>query len=568
MNNSIAYLDVPFEERKNASFLGAKYDSKRKSWYATTDSQGYDELIKYYGSVDFTLQRWLEDNANKIKKPIQAGNTVYKPKPHQIVAGRKILESWKLGSQGFLISDGTGTGKTISTLYGTSLIAKSMHKTPMNPMKVLIVCPKAVIPSWRQTLRSYPQAVILRPLIINYQSLNKLISAPESAAKAKSIRVKNRRTARSGKPRIKFDLIIFDEEQYLKNYNKSAVSLAAATISNISSSYSRGKSPFVISSTATPGTNPLELAMMSPWLSRLIDSREQRYIPPSQWGKFLQARGFTITGKSTSLSWRGSEKSMNDDVHTIAKALEKDNAPYIMRNPSDIDGWPEQQIIAIPIDIGASGMIQYKLAWNEFRTQMLLAKKTGDTQSPLVAALRFRQKSSILKAKSIADFAIENVKSGKQVFIGCEFMDTIEVLGREFSKSRIPYVEYSGRNESTREQCKLDFQHGKAKVILCTVVAGQSFQSGEILSDGTRATDADRITIIADVRNRVIDTYQQMGRCHRDGKNSVCYCPYADGTIDLKVINTFINKMRHMDIMLTNYNGSDYLDSIMEDINK
>ena len=208
--NNIAYLDVPFEERKKASFLGAKYDSKKKSWYATTDSQGYDELIKYYGSVDFTLQRWLEDDANKIRKPIQAGNTVYKPKPHQIVAGRRILESWKHGSQGFLIADGTGTGKTISTLYGASLIAKSMHKTPMNPMKVLIVCPKAVIPSWRQTLRSYPQAVILRPLIINYQSLNKLISAPESAAKAKSVRVKNRRTARSGKPRIKFDLIIFD----------------------------------------------------------------------------------------------------------------------------------------------------------------------------------------------------------------------------------------------------------------------------------------------------------------------------------------------------------------------
>jgi hypothetical protein len=564
----ILYLDVPFEDRKIASYLGARYDKNKKTWYATSDAKGYQELSEKYGSTDYSMQRWLEDDENGVIKPAVMGNNVYKPKPHQVLAGKRILSSWKQSYQGFLIADGTGTGKTLSSLYGTSLIANAMGRNPVKRLNVLIVCPKAVIPSWRQTLRSYPQSIVLRPLIINYQSLNKLIAAPASASSAKTRRTKNRRIARSGRSKIAFDVIIFDEEQYLKNYNKSAVSLAAATISDIHSSYRKGKSPFVISSTATPGTNPLELAMMSPWLSRLLDDTNTQYIPPEKWGTYLQQHHFSIRGKGMDVSWRGDEHALKNDVHTIAKALERKDAPYIMRNPSDLAGWPEQQIIAIPVDIGTVGMMQYRLAWNEFRGEMLLAKKNGDTKSPLVAALRFRQKSSILKAKSISEFAIENVKAGKQVFIGCEFMDTIEILGREFEKARIPCVEYSGRNEKEREQCKLDFQHGKAKIILCTVVAGQSFQSGEILSDGTKATGAERITIIADVRNRVIDTSQQMGRCHRDGQNSICYFPYADGTIDIKVINTFINKISNMDIMLTNYKGSDYLDSIMEGINK
>lgn len=557
-----AFLDVPYEERNQAKFLGAKYSPKLRTWFVMSGDSNHDRLVGMYGSQDFTFQRWMEDDRNGVPRPIRPGGSIFKPKPHQVEAGRRILEAWRHGSQGFLISDGTGLGKTLSALYGAELIAKDM-KPKGGRLNLLIVCPKAVIPSWRQTIRSYPPAMNIRALIINYQSLNKLIKPPASAKKAKTVRTRNRRTARDGTSLIRFDVIIFDEEQYLKNYGNSAMSLAAGTIADLKTAYRKGASPFVISSTATPGTNPLEFAVMSPWLSRLVEPGSRSYVPPGKWGSFLASHGFSITGKGSDLYWRGPDKALERDVRTIGRALARPGAPYIMRTSSDIAGWPEQQIIPVPMDIGAQGLVQYGMAWNEFRDEYRLAKRRQDKQSPLVAALRFRQKSSIIKAASIAEFAIESVHSGKQVFIGCEFVETMDIIERSLDKARIRWCEYSGRRQPERDRMRLDFQTGRAKVVLCTSVEGVSFHAGETLPDGSHATDADRVTIIADVRNRVLDTQQQMGRCHRDGKNSICYLPYAEDTIDRKTVETFARRIRNMDLMTGNQTGSDYLDSMI-----
>lgn len=216
------------------------------------------------------------------------------------------------------------------------------------------------------------------------------------------------------------------------------------------------------------------------------------------------------------------------------------------------------------MDIGLKGMTDYMLAWTQFRAALKLAASKNDSKSPLVEALRFRQKASLLKAPGIAEFAIEQVKSGNQVFIGCEFMETIDMIESKLKSARIPFAEYSGRNETNREQERLRFQKGEAKIILCTTVAGVSFHAGEKLPDGSNATTADRITILADVRNRVLDTMQQMGRCHRDGQNSVCYIPYAEKTVDEKVIGTFVMKIRDMKGMLAD-DGRDFLNDLLMD---
>lgn len=581
MADDVRYLDVPFDERYDASNLGAKYDSRRKTWYAPASAV---KAIERYGSDDFSYQRWLEDTHNRHIRPFTPGSTKFTPHPHQKQDGELILKAWEQGRQGFLIASGTGVGKTLSMIAGTCNIARKAGFTPMKRMKVLIVCPKSVIPSWRNTLRAYADTILLRVMVINYQQLNKLIKEPASAKTAKTKRTKNRRTARNGEPKINFNVIIFDEEQYLKNYPDSAVSMAANTIAQMGTSYRKGEKPFVISGTATPGTNPLELAMMAPWLSTLINPSNRKYTAPSAWGQFLADNGFHVkkgkTGWSWSqIPWYGSKNDKNAsqtaakhkieqehamDVKAIGKALKTPSAPYIQRKPSDIAGWPTQQAIELPMDIGLKGMTDYMLAWTQFRAALKLAASKNDSKSPLVEALRFRQKASLLKAPGIAEFAIEQVKSGNQVFIGCEFMETIDMIESKLKSARIPFAEYSGRNETNREQERLRFQKGEAKIILCTTVAGVSFHAGEKLPDGSNATTADRITILADVRNRVLDTMQQMGRCHRDGQNSVCYIPYAEKTVDEKVIGTFVMKIRDMKGMLAD-DGRDFLNDLLMD---
>ena len=75
----ILYLDVPFEDRKIASYLGARYDKNKKTWYTTSDARGYKELSEKYGSTDYSTQRWFEDDENGVIKPAVMGNNVYKP---------------------------------------------------------------------------------------------------------------------------------------------------------------------------------------------------------------------------------------------------------------------------------------------------------------------------------------------------------------------------------------------------------------------------------------------------------------------------------------------------------
>lgn len=555
----ITVLDVPFEARYEASKLGAKYDRNLGLWTVDNREPKFAECVAKYGCEDYSYARWVEDDINHFMKPARVSKTQFTPHKHQVEDGQLIKQAYDRGFQGFLIASGTGCGKTLSITDGICNIAGK------NRLKVLIVCPKTVIPTWRQTLQSYSEKTRnCRFLIINYQQLQKLIVEPKTAKTAKTARTRNRRIAQHGTPKIRFDIIVFDEAHYLKNYPKSAMSMAAVTLMDGLSAYSKGKSPFVISGTATPATNPLELAVLSPWLSICVANKNTP-VPPNKWGEFLQQQGFHVKQTKAGWAWsqtqwwdKGDKQAQNRqieqehaaDTAKIAVGFGRTYAPFIQRKPTDIAGWQEQQVIPLPLDLGVEGKIAYNLAWTVFRQKLNLAARKKDSNSALVETLRFRQKASLLKAQEIADFAEMQVKGGNQVFIGCEFIETVDAITRILQGKHVSCAEYSGRNVETRENERIRFQTGEAKVVLCTTVAGVSFHAGETLKNGETATATPRITIIADVRSRVLDTKQQIGRCHRDGQNSVCYIPYAESTIDERIITTFAQKIANMETML------------------
>ena len=92
------------------------------------------------------------------------------------------------------------------------------------------------------------------------------------------------------------------------------MSLAASTIAKLDDGYEKGKKPFVIYSTATPGSTPLNLAIMAPTLSRAIDPKIRRHVSPREWGAFLDKEGFHVSkGKSgwnwVSVPWWGANSS-------------------------------------------------------------------------------------------------------------------------------------------------------------------------------------------------------------------------------------------------------------------
>lgn len=535
-------------------------------------------VLRPYHVDDFSYGRWVEDELNGSVLSPQKSSTRFKPRDHQVDAAKEIIRSYKAGWSGFLEADKTGLGKTLSTLAGITAVAKGVGFGQKGRRKanLLIVCPKGVIPQWRNTIRSYPESTLFtRPMVTNYQQLQKLLSPPPTARSAKKKRTKDRQTVRNGKPKIKWDFVIFDEAQYLKNYPSSNMSLAAVSVAELNRPYVKGSSPFVIYSTATPGATPLNFALMANWLARLINpnSSVARGVTPEKWGSFLESQGFSVSKGKSGWTWanvpgfgknssdpkkraefvrleKEAKKKQRKDSLRIGRALKTPRAPFIMRSPKDIAGWPDQQIIPLPIELSIKQRPIYEEAWTRFRKFLNMTPKGQDPKSALVETLRYRQKSSLLKVEPVFDYVRDFVDNGNQVYISCEFMETIDRLRFLLEKSGISYCEISGRTADVREQERLKFQKGEAMVALCTVVAGISLHAGEDLPDGTKATSNPRITIILDIRQNNLDTEQALGRAHRDGQNSLSYFPYFEDTVDEKIISSYTNKTANMKSMV------------------
>lgn len=531
--------------------------------------------LRGYMPEDFTLERWHSDEANGMVLPPQKGNSRFKPRDHQIDAARAIKAAYDSSWAGFLLADKTGLGKTLSTLVGLSVIAKEQGFGTNNKASLLIVCPKGVIPQWRHTLHNYPIATaLMRPLVINYQQLNKLLIAPSNARVAKKAKTKNRQTASKGKPTINWDFIVFDEAHYLKNYPQSGASLAACSIASLNSPYIKGRSPYVVYSTATPGATPLNFAVMAPIIAPLISNKIMaKRTTPDVWGEFLLSEGFAVKKGKVNWQWAvipywgknsespserakyekaavESRRAQRKDAQRIGRGLTKSGAPFLMRSPSDLVGWPEQQFIPLPIALTSKQKPIYEEAWTTFRTWLRLTPAKSDPKGALVQMLRYRQKASILKVEQMSEQIIDWVEAGNQVFVSCEFLETLEKYKVLIEKAGIKVAEISGRNANEREGERIRFQKGEVQVCLCTVVAGISLHSSEQLPDGSKATTTPRITVLSDTRQNNLDTIQACGRAHRDGENSLTYFPYLEETVDERVINSFVNKNANMNSMM------------------
>lgn len=534
--------------------------------------------LRDFVTDDFTYARWLEDDyrVKNGEQPVSLvrSQTIFKPREHQVEGAKHIFKAWGTGHPGFLLADKTGVGKTLTTLTGITAIAKKAGFTPQKKAKLLVICPKGVIPVWRQTLHAYPASTsIMRVMVTNYQQLNKLLTKPASAEKAKRQKTKNRAIAREGVPTIDWDFIIFDEGHYLKNYPSSATSVSAVNVSKTNKPYSKGKSPFVVYSTATPGSSPLNFAVMANFLGRLITEKPNgKTVTPKTWGEFLLQEGFAVKKGKVSYTWatvpwfgknsddpkerakyeraeKQAKAVQRKDAMRIGKALKKPGAPFLMRSPKDIAGWPEQQLIPLPIEMTVEQKPIYLEAWTRFRNWLKLTPARSDPKGALVETLRYRQKSSLLKVDSMIEQVEDFIEAGNQVYISVQFIETLEAYKSKLESKGIKCSEISGRNSQDRTSERLRFQKGLTQVVLSTVVEGISLHAGETLPDGSKASSAPRISVIHDVRQNPNDTIQACGRCHRDGENSLLYLPYLESTVEERVILSFVNKSANLQLM-------------------
>lgn len=540
--------NIAWEERNSLSPFGAKWDSDLRQ-FVFIGTQLPKDLTKYR-TEEFSLERWIEDEINGYQ-PITTSKNLMTPRPHQVTAIKRIRSAAQGGYRGFINADSMGLGKTVSSLVGASEAATVKGFTSANPAKLLIICPKAVIPHWRNTIRALG-VTNLRIIVINYDRTKNLLTVPSSAQTAKRTRTKNKNIANDGNPLIKWDIIIGDESHKLKNIWVSQRSKAFDKIAEYS--IETNKAPFVIWATATVGQDPTELGYLAP----LIGQLSQQKLTLKNYGSFLVKSGFHVVASKVGVNWVTAKPAdsvakkneilagQKEDIERMRQLLFSPQSPSIRRNPEDIANWPEINRIPMPYQLEPSELANYMKAWLEFRSFLKLNPRGKNPNGALAAQTRFRQKASIVMIPKTLDFALDLLDNGLQVAISVQFIETLKILKSALEKKGYTVSEFSGDGAIDREQERLDFQKGKNKVIIFTVEEGVSFHAGEQLADGSLATAASRATILHDIRYSAISCAQIEGRCHRDGQSANIYYPYAQGTVQYRIIQRMIQRMANM----------------------
>lgn len=517
-------LDVPFAMRGVAAASGARWDAEHGVFLFQGDKLPRPlapfRALPY--SWELHVERELAGARAARKEAAPAGAIVLRP--HQEDAVKAILAARTAGRPGFLLADDVGLGKTISAweavlrMKGTST--------------VLVVCPLAVVAHWRRTIEAMGDGG-RDVIVLNYDRLGKLFEV--SAAARKKIRTK-KGLARAGTA-PEMDVVIWDESHRCKNPTAARSKLAAKL---------NASAGFRLWLSATAGQNPLELSYLAPLLASVTGTRASDLKDFEQW---CLDQGLGVTRGAYGKWAFGGETA---DCQKVRKILFEGTNAGIRRRPEDIAGWPAINRILTPIDLDGEARSLYDQAWTEFREAMELAPRGRDPKSALAATLRLRQKSSLIRSEGTVELARELLENGHQVAISVAFLETLEALraSLESGVGSVPCAMIHGAIPAAqREEERLRFQRGEARVVLFTVEEGISLHQGEDPKHGTKG-DAPRSEVIHDLRWSAIQMAQIEGRCHRDGRFAQVYWAYATDSIEERIAQVVARRIQSMKEMI------------------
>lgn len=508
-------LEVPFAMRAVATAAGARWDATHKVFLYR--GARLPAALAPFRPAPYSLEHAVEQDLNEDPAPPAPASGKITLRPHQLDGVRAIAAARKAGRAGFLLADDVGLGKTITAW-------EAILRMP-DAERVLIVCPLSVVAHWRRTVQAMGDGG-RRVVVINYDRLDKLFEVtPEAKKKIKS----KKGLARSGSA-AEFDVIVWDESHRRKNPTAARSKLAVKLDARAS---------FVLWLSATAGQNPLELSYLASLLASVTGSRAADLKDFEAW---CTKQGLGVTrGGFGKWEWRGDPA----DCEKVRKLLfEGKPAAGLRRRPEDIAGWPEINRMLTAIELDAENRALYDTAWTEFREAMALAPSGRDPKSALAAALRLRQKSSLVRVSGTVDLVLELLENGHQVAVSVAFMETLLAIrdGLEAEGVTCALV-HGGLPGAAREQERMRFQRGEVKVVLFTVEEGISLHQGE-------HNDVPRSEVIHDLRWSAIQMAQIEGRCHRDGRFAQVYWAYADGTVEERIANVVARRIQSMKAMV------------------
>jgi len=512
-------LDIPFELRGLASLHGARWEPDHGCYLYRGDA--LPDALGPYRSQPYSLERRVEEALNDEVLAPHVPRATITPRPHQRAAVAAIMAARAAGHSGFLVADDVGLGKTISAWDAVLQMD--------DVCTVLITCPLAVVAHWRRTILALGdggKAVV----VLNYERLGKLFElTPAARAKVKS----KKGLARAGTATT-FDVVIWDESHRLKNPAAARSKLAAKLTT---------AAGFTLWLSATAGQNPLELSYLAPLLARVTGDSVSDLRAFEQW---CLRQGLGVSrGAFGKWDWRGDPADCEKVRTLLFDSADGTPAAGLRRRPEDIAGWPELNRMLTPIELAGEARALYGEAWTTFRKQMELAAKGKNPTSGLVATLRLRQKSSLLRVPGTIELVRELLDNGHQVAISVAFIETLTALQTAIASDLgvTSATIHGGLPAAMKEQQRMRFQRGEDRVVLFTVEEGISLHEGE-------HNEAVRSHVIHDLRWSAIQMAQIEGRCHRDGRFAQVYWTYADDTLEERIAAIVCRRIQSMKAMV------------------
>ena len=406
----------------------------------------------------------------------------------QIESAEKILSSLRENHVAADWSD-TGTGKTAKAVW----VAKQLGK------EFAIICPKGVIPSWKEWCE---KAGIEPIFILNYEKLRSGSTIYGDFVSGSWVW--------ASLPHDAF--LIWDEVHKCKGPNSLNGKMLI-----------QSKQFYTLLLSATFASNPMDMKASGfllglhkytdffPWLLK-------NGVKKAPWGSFAYFGG---KSKLTAIHESIQPKSTRIRVSELG------------------DAFPDNEVQCQAFDCGDSDAIWMSL---QERLAEIENSRASDKPSPMTEILRARQEAEMLRLPIINEMANDLVDEGRSVVIFCNFRNSLDELCLEPSKDRM--IIYGGQSAEERQEAIESFQNNECKVLVCQIQAGGVGLSLHDLNGRPRSS------LICPTYS-AIDLKQALGRIHRAGSLSkaIQKIVFAAGSIEEKVMRRVRSKLKDIETL-------------------
>ena len=320
-------------------------------------------------------------------------------RPWQVTAVSKLcaaIKKWGCAIDG---SD-VGVGKT----YNACGTARELD------MDILVVCPKAVMESWKRVIKNHFKINHRLIGVINYEMLR---MGKKDSMIASYVKRRDTRRNEFVWKIPKSTLIIWDESQKLKGANTKN---SETCLEALKQGYK------MLFCSATNATNPLELKTVGMAI-KLFENSKQYYT-------WLYAHG--VTKGRFGLQFNNDKevlKKLHNDIFVNRGVrLSRDTIPNFPESQIDAECYNMEEDAQNKIN-GIYAEMEAELA----KLQKKIKKEIKENTSELTAILRARQKVELVKVPLFIEMIEEAIENGMSVVVFCNFTETIDALSERLN---------------------------------------------------------------------------------------------------------------------------------------